>query len=160
MVDWLPWSHTFGGNHDINMIITTGGTLYIDGGRPAPGLFAQTVANLTDVPPTIFLSVPAGYAQLVPALEADPAFAARFFSRLRLIFNAGAALPAALRERIAAVAGRAAIRSRSPARGAPPRPPRPRPRRTTRTPTRGASGYRCPARRSSSSRPRAPTRSG
>jgi feruloyl-CoA synthase len=107
LVDWLPWSHTFGGNHDINLVMTAGGTLYIDGGRPAPGLFAQTVANLTEVPPTIFLSVPAGYAQLVPALEADPAFAARFFSRLQLIFNAGAALPAALRERIAALAARA-----------------------------------------------------
>ena len=117
MVDWLPWSHTFGGNHDINMIITTGGTLYIDGGRPAPGLFAQTIANLTDVPPTIFLSVPAGYAQLVPALEADPAFAARFFSRLQLIFNAGAALPAALRERIAAAAAQAG-RDQIPVTGA------------------------------------------
>jgi feruloyl-CoA synthase len=107
LVDWLPWSHTFGGNHDIDMIITAGGTLYIDGGRPAPGLFAQTVANLTDVPPTVYLSVPAGYAQLVPALEADPAFAARFFSRLQLIFNAGAALPAVLRERITALAAQA-----------------------------------------------------
>ena len=107
LVDWLPWSHTFGGNHDIDLIITTGGTLYIDGGRPAPGLFAPTIANLTEVPPTIFLSVPAGYAQLVPALEADPAFTARFFSRLQLIFNAGAALPAALRERITALAAQA-----------------------------------------------------
>ncbi len=104
IVDWLPWSHTFGGNHNLNMIITAGGTLYIDGGRPAPGLFAQTIANLTDVPPTMCFNVPAGYAQLVPALEADPAFAARFFSRLRLIFNAAAALPAALRERLGALA--------------------------------------------------------
>ena len=117
MVDWLPWSHTFGGNHDINMIITTGGTLYIDGGRPAPGMFDRTIANLTEVPPTIFLSVPAGYAQLVPALEADPAFTARFFSRLQLIFNAGAALPAALRERIAAAAAQAG-RDQIPVTGA------------------------------------------
>jgi feruloyl-CoA synthase len=117
MVDWLPWSHTFGGNHDINMVVTTGGTMYIDAGRPAPGMFDRTIANLTDVPPTIFLSVPAGYAQLVPALEADPAFAARFFSRLRLIFNAGAALPAALRERIAAVAAQAG-RDQIPVTGA------------------------------------------
>jgi len=104
IVDWLPWSHTFGGNHNLNMIITSGGTLYVDGGRPAPGLFAQTIANLSDVPSTIYFNVPAGYAQLVPALEADPAFAARFFSRLRLIFNAAAALPAALRERLSALA--------------------------------------------------------
>jgi feruloyl-CoA synthase len=104
IVDWLPWSHTFGGNHNLNMMITSGGTLYVDAGRPAPGLFAQTVENLIAVPPTIYFNVPAGYAQLVPALEADPAFAARFFSRLRLMFNAAAALPAALRDRLGAVA--------------------------------------------------------
>jgi feruloyl-CoA synthase len=106
LVDWLPWSHTFGGNHNVNMVLTSGGTLYVDAGRPAPGMFAQTVANLADVPPTIYFNVPAGYAQLVPALEADPDFAARFFSRLRLMLNAAAALPTALRERLAAVAAR------------------------------------------------------
>src|SRR5690348_17220965 len=91
IVDWLPWSHTFGGNHNVNMVLTSGGTLYVDGGRPVPALFAQTVANLADVPPTVYFNVPAGYAQLVPALEGDPAFAGRFFSRLRLMFNAAAA---------------------------------------------------------------------
>jgi feruloyl-CoA synthase len=106
IVDWLPWSHTFGGNHNVNLVLTAGGTLYVDGGRPAPGLFAQTVANLADVPPTIYFNVPAGYAQLVPVLEADPEFARRFFSRLRLMFNAAAALPAALRMRLSAVAQR------------------------------------------------------
>jgi feruloyl-CoA synthase len=106
IVDWLPWSHTFGGNHNTNMMLTFGGTIYVDAGRPAPGMFAQTIANLTDVPPTIYFNVPAGYAQLVPALEADPPFAARFFSRLRLMFNAAAALPPALRDRLGAVAAR------------------------------------------------------
>jgi feruloyl-CoA synthase len=106
IVDWLPWSHTFGGNHNANMVLTSGGTLYVDGGRPAPGMFAQTVANLADIPPTVYFNVPAGYAQLVPALEADPVFAARFFSRLRVIFNAAAALPAALRERLGELAVR------------------------------------------------------
>jgi feruloyl-CoA synthase len=100
IVDWLPWSHTFGGNHNMNMVITSGGTLYVDDGRPAPGLFGRTVKNLADVPPTVYFNVPAGYAQLVPALEADQVFARRFFSRLRLMFNAAAALPAALRERL------------------------------------------------------------
>jgi feruloyl-CoA synthase len=108
IVDWLPWSHTFGGNHNVNMVVTSGGTLYVDGGRPVPGMFAQTAANLADVPPTVYFNVPAGYAQLVPALEADPDFAGRFFSRLRLIFNAAAALPPALRERLAAVAEKSA----------------------------------------------------
>ncbi len=107
IVDWLPWSHTFGGNHNVNMMLSAGGTVYVDAGRPAPAMFAQTVANLTDVPPTVYFNVPAGYAQLVPALEADPEFADRFFSRLRLLFNAGAALPAALRDRLARVAFRA-----------------------------------------------------
>jgi feruloyl-CoA synthase len=106
IVDWLPWSHTFGGNHNMNMMLTSGGTIYVDAGRPAPGMFAQTIANLTDVPPTIYFNVPAGYAQLVPALETDPAFAAQFFSRLRLVFNAAAALPPALRDRLGAVAAR------------------------------------------------------
>jgi len=96
IVDWLPWSHTFGGNHNLNMVLTNGGTVYIDAGRPVPALFGQTVRNLADVPPTVYFNVPAGYAQLVPALEADPAFAERFFGRLRLMFNAAAALPAGL----------------------------------------------------------------
>ena len=108
IVDWLPWSHTFGGNHNVNMMLTSGGTLYVDAGRPVPGLFAASIANLSDVPPTVYFNVPAGYAQLVPALEADPAFAARFFSRLRLTFNAGAALPGTLRHRLAEVARRTA----------------------------------------------------
>ena len=111
IVDWLPWSHTFGGNHNMNMMLTCGGTIYVDAGRPAPGMFAQTIANLADVPPTIYFNVPAGYAQLVPALESDPAFAARFFSRLRLIFNAAAALPAALRSRLEELAARSTGRA-------------------------------------------------
>jgi feruloyl-CoA synthase len=110
IVDWLPWSHTFGGNHNVNMVVTSGGTLYVDAGRPAPGMFGQTIKNLAEIPPTIYFNVPAGYAQLVPALEADAGLAARFFSRLRLMFNAGAALPAGLRDRLAELALRTAGR--------------------------------------------------
>lgn len=106
IVDWLPWSHTFGGNHNVNMMLVAGGTLYVDGGRPVPGLFSQSVANLADVPPTVYFNVPAGYAQLIPVLESDPEFAGRFFSQLRLMFNAAAALPEALRDRLEAVAER------------------------------------------------------
>ena len=100
IVDWLPWSHTFGGNHNVGMMLTAGGTIYIDAGRPLAGVFEQSVENLADVAPTIYFNVPAGYAQLVPALEADPEFARHFFSRLRLLFNAAAALPANLRDRL------------------------------------------------------------
>jgi len=111
VVDWLPWSHTFGGNHNVNMVLVAGGTLYVDGGRPAPALFGTTLANLADVPPTVYFNVPAGYARLVPALETDPEFARRFFTRLRLIFNAAAALPPSLRQRLTAVAEKTAGRA-------------------------------------------------
>jgi feruloyl-CoA synthase len=104
LVDWLPWSHTFGGNHNVGLVLRSGGTLYVDDGKPAPHLFARSVENLRSAPPTLYFNVPAGYAQLVPVLEQDAEFARVFFSRVWLLFNAAAALPAALRERLAAVA--------------------------------------------------------
>ena len=100
LVDWLPWSHTFGGNHNLNMALFHGGTMYIDDGRPAPPLFPRTLAALRDVPPTLYFNVPAGYALLAPALEHDAELAKRFFSRLRYMFYAGAALPDALATRL------------------------------------------------------------
>lgn len=100
LVDWLPWSHTFGGNHNVNMVLANGGSLYIDEGRPAPDLVARTLANYRDVSPTISFNVPAGYAQLVPALEADRELAQRFFARIKVVFNAAAALPPTLRGRL------------------------------------------------------------
>ena len=72
LVDWLPWSHTFGGNHNLNLALFNGGTIYIDDGRPAPALFPRTLAALRDVPPTLYFNVPAGYALLAPALETRP----------------------------------------------------------------------------------------
>jgi feruloyl-CoA synthase len=104
LVDWLPWSHTFGGNHNLGQVLTHGGTLHIDDGRPAPALFDRTVAALREVAPTVYYNVPAGYALLAPRLEADRDFAAHFFSRLRFMFYAAAALPEALWERLRAIA--------------------------------------------------------
>ncbi|HET7018176.1 MAG TPA: AMP-binding protein, partial [Streptosporangiaceae bacterium] len=105
IVDWLPWSHALGGNLNVNLVITAGGTLYVDEGRPVPQFFPRTIANLAIAPPTIYFNVPAGYALLVPALEADLDFAARFFSRLQLMVSVGAALPAGLHERLDALSG-------------------------------------------------------
>jgi feruloyl-CoA synthase len=100
LLDWLPWSHTFGGNHDTNLVLTNGGTLWIDDGRPVPGLVERTVRNLADARPTIYLNVPAGYAALLPHLERDPAAARAFLARLRLGFFAAAALPQQLWDRL------------------------------------------------------------
>jgi feruloyl-CoA synthase len=93
LVDWLPWHHTFGGNHNFNLTLWNGGTLYIDRGRPVPGGFEETLKNLRDVPPTALFNVPRAYDFLVTALRADRTLRERFFSRLRLIFYAAAALP-------------------------------------------------------------------
>jgi feruloyl-CoA synthase len=104
LLDWLPWNHTFGANHNFNLVLSHAGTLFIDGGRPVPALIAETARNLREVSPTIFFNVPAGYAALLPFLERDEALARSFFARLRLIFYAGAALPQDLWERLEAVA--------------------------------------------------------
>src|SRR5262245_22732371 len=100
LVDWLPWNHTFGGNHNFNLVLRHAGTLYIDGGKPVPGLVDETVRNLSEVSPTICFNVPAGYGALLPHSEPDEAFARSFFAKLRLIFYAGAALPQDLWERL------------------------------------------------------------
>jgi feruloyl-CoA synthase len=106
LVDWLPWSHTFGGSHNFNLVLKRGGTLHIDRGRPAPGLIEQTVGNLAEVSPTIYFNVPAGYGALLPYLERDAGLAASFFERLQLLFYAGAALPQDLWERLEALSAR------------------------------------------------------
>ena len=104
LVDWLPWNHTFGGNHNFNLVLNQGGTLYIDGGKPAPGLVEQTVKNLAEISPTIYFNVPVGYAMLLPHLEQDEELRNNFFRNLQLIFYAGAALPQDLWERLERVA--------------------------------------------------------
>lgn len=93
LLDWLPWHHTFGGNHNFNMVLRAGGTLYIDRGRPLPGEFEETLRNLREVAPTLSLNVPRAYDMLVSALREEPALRRHFFSRLELLFYAGAALP-------------------------------------------------------------------
>ncbi len=100
LLEWLPWNHTFGGNHDFNQVLKHGGTLYIDAGKPAPGLIEQTVANLREISPTVYYNVPAGYNMLVPYLEQDEALCDSFFRRLKMIFYAAAALPPDLWRRL------------------------------------------------------------
>ena len=106
IVDWLPWSHTFGGNNNLNLVLRNGGTLVIDEGRPAPGLIEASVRNLCEVQPTIYFNVPRGLDMLMPFLEADESLARSFFARLRVVFYAGAALPQASWDRLQALAVR------------------------------------------------------
>jgi feruloyl-CoA synthase len=93
LVDWLPWNHTAGGNHNFGLVLYNGGTLYIDDGKPVPGQIEKTVRNLRDVSPTFYLNVPRGYEALLPHLRQDAALRKSFFSRLGLLQYAGAVLP-------------------------------------------------------------------
>jgi feruloyl-CoA synthase len=103
LVDWLPWNHTFGGNNNFNLVLKRAGTLYIDGGRPAPGLFDQTLRNLRDISPTIYYGVPAAYQALLPHLERDAELRESFFHRLQVIFYAAASLSQSAWERLETV---------------------------------------------------------
>ncbi len=93
ILDWLPWSHTFGANHNFNLVLRNGGTLYVDGGKPAPGLFATSLANLRSVMPTVYFNVPRGFDMLIGALRGDGDLRLKFFSQVKFAFYAGAALP-------------------------------------------------------------------
>ena len=90
--DWLPWHHTFGGNHNVGLTLYNGGTLYIDEGRPLPGPFQETIRNLREISPTVYFNVPKGYELLVRALRSDPGLRETFYKRLGFTFFAAAGL--------------------------------------------------------------------
>ena len=92
LVDWPPWNHTFGGNHDFGMVLHNGGSFYIDEGRPLPGAIETTVRNLREIAPTIYLNVPKGFEMLLSYLRSDAALCQTFFSRMKVLFYAGAGL--------------------------------------------------------------------
>jgi feruloyl-CoA synthase len=92
IVDWLPWNHTFGGNHNIGLTLYNGGSMYLDAGKPTPGGIEETVRNLREISPTVYFNVPKGYESLLPYLREDCALRAKFFCRLQAMFFSGAAL--------------------------------------------------------------------
>ncbi len=92
LVDWLPWNHTFGGNHNFGMVIYHGGTLYIDDGKPTPALIGETLRNLREIAPTVYFNVPTGYEAIANAMKTDDALRKNFLSRVKMFFYAGAAL--------------------------------------------------------------------
>jgi feruloyl-CoA synthase len=100
LVDWLPWHHTFGGNHNVGIVIYNGGTMYIDEGRPTPVDFAASLRNLQDVSPTMYLNVPKGYEELVRAFRNDRDLARTFFARVQVLFYAAASLSQAVADEL------------------------------------------------------------
>lgn len=92
LVDWLPWNHTFGGNHNFGMVMYHGGTLYIDDGKPTAALMGETLRNLRDVAPTVYFNVPTGFEAIANAMKTDPVLRQKLLSRVNMFFYAGAAL--------------------------------------------------------------------
>ena len=92
LIDWLPWNHTFGGNHNFGMVLANGGTLYIDEGKPTPALVGETLRNLREIAPTMYFNVPTGFEAIAQAMKTDDALRRNFLSRVKMFFYAGASL--------------------------------------------------------------------
>jgi feruloyl-CoA synthase len=92
LVDWLPWNHTFAGNHNFGLIMYNGGTIYIDEGKPVPALIGETLRNLREISPTIYLNVPTGFEQIAHAMKSDDVLRQTLLKRVQMFFYAGAAL--------------------------------------------------------------------
>lgn len=107
VLDWLPWHHTFGGNHNFGLTIYNGGTFYIDDGKATKAGIARTVRNLLDISPTVYFNVPRGYAELIHHLRADAGLAARFFGNLNFMFYSGASLDQKLWDELGAASAAA-----------------------------------------------------
>jgi feruloyl-CoA synthase len=100
LVDWLPWNHTFGGNHNVGICLVNGGTLYIDEGKPTAKGIAQTLANLREIAPTVYFNVPKGFEELSLAMETDGVLRRQLFSRVQAFMFAGAGLSQAVWDRL------------------------------------------------------------
>jgi len=103
IIDWLPWNHTFGGNHNIGLTLFNGGSMYLDEGKPTPAGIEETVRNLREIAPTVYFNVPKGYESLLPYFRSDPALRKTFFSRLHAMFFSGAGLSAHVWEELDAI---------------------------------------------------------
>ncbi len=100
VVDWLPWSHTFGGNHNLGIVLYNGGTLYIDQGKPTPAAVGETLRNLREVSPTVYFNVPKGIEEIASAMDGDPALRASLFRRVKVFMYAGAGLSQAVWDKL------------------------------------------------------------
>ncbi|MBD9392517.1 feruloyl-CoA synthase [Acidovorax sp. ACV01] len=92
LVDWLPWNHTFGGNHNFGIVIYNGGTLYLDEGKPTPKGMAETIRNLREIAPTVYFNVPTGFEVIAQTMKTDAQLRKNLLSRVKMFFFAAAAL--------------------------------------------------------------------
>jgi feruloyl-CoA synthase len=106
LVDWLPWNHTFGGNHNVGITLYNGGTLYIDDGKPTPAGVGETLRNLREIAPTVYFNVPKGFEEIAAAMERDEPLRRHFFSRVQAFMFAGAGLSQAVWDRLDALGER------------------------------------------------------
>jgi feruloyl-CoA synthase len=106
LVDWLPWNHTFGGNHNVGITLYNGGTLYIDDGKPTPAGIGETLRNLREIAPTVYFNVPKGFEEIAAAMERDEPLRRHFFSRVQAFMFAGAGLSQAVWDRLDALGER------------------------------------------------------
>ena len=104
LVDWLPWNHTFGGNHNVGIVLYNGGTLYIDDGKPTPKGMAETLRNLREISPTVYFNVPKGFEEIATAMETDEQLRRTLFARVRAFMFAGAGLSQAVWDRLETLA--------------------------------------------------------
>ena len=111
LIDWLPWNHTFGGNHNVGITIYNGGTLYIDDGKPTPKGIAQTLANLREIAPTVYFNVPKGFEEIATAMDTDTVLRDNLFKRCKAFMFAGAGLSQAVWDKLDAH-GEAAVGER------------------------------------------------
>lgn len=100
LVDWLPWNHTFAGNHNFGLVLFHGGTLYIDEGKPTPALIAETLPNLREIAPTLYFNVPTGFEAIANAMKTDDVLRRNLLSRVKMFFYAGAAMAQPIWDRL------------------------------------------------------------
>jgi len=100
LVDWLPWNHTFGGNHNVGIVLYNGGTLYIDEGKPTPKGIAETLRNLREISPTVYFNVPKGFEEIASAMDTDEVLRARLFAKVKAFMFAGAGLSQAVWDKL------------------------------------------------------------
>lgn len=103
-LEWMPWNHISAGNISFNGNLNAGGTVYLDAGKPIPGMFNETIRNLYEVSPIVFGSAPIAFAMLADAMEKDTKLRASFFRKLKYMGYGGATLSQDISDRLQALA--------------------------------------------------------